>query len=56
MIQRGAEQEKQHLHMDKILSWNMRGLNGPNKQEDVKIFLQQQKAGLVGLLETKLTM
>ena len=40
--------------MDKILSWNMRGMNGPNKQEDVKIFLLQQQAGLVDFLETKI--
>ncbi|KAJ8419765.1 hypothetical protein Cgig2_009194 [Carnegiea gigantea] len=30
-----------------------RGLNGPNKQEDIKIFLHQQQARLVGFLETK---
>ncbi|KAJ8421769.1 hypothetical protein Cgig2_000946 [Carnegiea gigantea] len=35
-------------------SWNVRGLNWPNKQEDVKIFLQLNKIGLVGLLETKI--
>jgi len=39
--------------MDKILCWNVRGMNCRNKQEDIKIFLQQQKVGLVGFLETK---
>ena len=40
--------------MDNIASWNIRGLNWPNKQEDVKIFLHSNKIGLVGLLETKI--
>jgi len=39
--------------VDNITSWNIRGLNGPNKQEDVKIFLNKTKIGLVGLVETK---
>jgi len=25
--------------MDKIISWNVRGMNAPNKQEDIKVFL-----------------
>ncbi|KAJ8419599.1 hypothetical protein Cgig2_000942 [Carnegiea gigantea] len=33
--------------------WNIRGLNWPNKQEDVKIFLHEKQIGLVGLLKTK---
>jgi len=37
----------------RICSWNIRGLNGPNKQEDVKIFLHEKNIGLVGLLEIK---
>ena len=41
-------------HMDSIASWNIRGLNWPNKQEDVNIFLHANKIGLVGLLETKI--
>ncbi|KAJ8431317.1 hypothetical protein Cgig2_032307 [Carnegiea gigantea] len=36
-----------------ICSWNIRGLNWPNKQEDVRLFLQEKQIGLVGLLETK---
>ena len=39
--------------MDSIVCWNVRGLNWPNKQEDLKIFLFNHKVGLVGLLETK---
>jgi len=30
------------------------GMNGPNKQEDIKILLQQHQVGLVGFLETKI--
>ena len=39
--------------MDKIISWNVRGMNAPNKQEDIKVFLQQEQVGLVGFIETK---
>ena len=39
--------------MERICSWNIRGLNWPNKQEDVKIFLHEKQIGFVGLLETK---
>jgi len=40
--------------MDNIARWNIRGLNWPNKQEDVKIFSHDKGIGLVGLLETKI--
>ena len=39
--------------MANFSSWNIRGLNWPNKQEDVKLFLQLNNIGLIGLLETK---
>jgi len=39
--------------MDNIVAWNIRGLNWPNKQVDVHIFLQTNIVGLVGPLETK---
>ncbi|XP_074283422.1 uncharacterized protein LOC141607972 [Silene latifolia] len=39
--------------MDRIGLWNMRGINGPDKQKDVRWFLQQNKLGLCGLVETK---
>ncbi|KAJ8421817.1 hypothetical protein Cgig2_023810 [Carnegiea gigantea] len=42
-----------HPPMDSVVSWNIRGLNWPNKQEDVKVFLRLNKVGLVGLLKTK---
>ena len=42
--------------MDNIASWNIRDLNWPNKQEDVKLFLHNNNIGLVGLLETKIKM
>ena len=42
------------LLMDNILSWNVRGLNAPNKQEDVKNFLHKHGVKLVALLETKM--
>jgi len=40
--------------MDNIASWNICGLNWPNEQEDVKIFLPDKKIGLVQLSETKI--
>jgi len=40
-------------HMDNIVSWNIRGLNWPNKQEEVRSFLHKNKVGMIGLLETK---
>ena len=39
--------------MDNILGWNVRGLNGPNKQKDVKTFYNINKVGLACLMETK---
>ena len=39
--------------MDNIVSWNIRGLNWPNKQEEVRSFIGNNKVGLIGLLETK---
>ena len=38
--------------MDSMITWNIRGLNSPNKQEDIKDFLSKQQVGLVALLET----
>jgi len=40
--------------MSNIASWNVRGLNWPNKQEVVKLFLPLNDVGLVGLIETKI--
>ena len=39
--------------MDRILSWNVRGLNSSQKQSEVCRFIQQHGIGLVGLLEHK---
>ena len=39
--------------MDNILCWNVRGLNGLNKKEDISLVLNKHNVGLVGLLETK---
>ena len=39
--------------MDSILSWNVRGMNAPNKQEDILLFLQKHRVGMIGFLETK---
>ncbi|KAM6543410.1 hypothetical protein CsatB_007857 [Cannabis sativa] len=39
--------------MDKIISWNVRGINSQQKQNMVKHFIAIQKVGLVGLLETR---
>ena len=40
--------------MDSIVSWNIRGLNGLNKQEDLKIFLKKYSIGLGGFLKMKI--
>jgi len=40
--------------MGSISSWNIRGLNWPNKQEDLKIFLHTHRIDFIGLLETKI--
>ena len=40
--------------MDRICAWNVRGLNWPNKPEDLKLFLNKQHVGLMALLETKI--
>ncbi|KAH0675380.1 hypothetical protein KY285_023181 [Solanum tuberosum] len=42
------------MGMVNMLSWNVRGLNGPNKQKEVKLFCSEEHVGLVGLLETKI--
>lgn len=40
------------LGMDNILSWNVRGLHGPNKQKEVKLLSNEERVRLIGLLET----
>ena len=40
--------------MDRILTWNVRGINGVQKQIEVRSFIHQQYVGLVGLLESKI--
>lgn len=42
-----------HMGMDNILCWNVRGLNAPNKQNEVKLLCNKENIGLAGLLETK---
>ena len=39
--------------MDNIIASNIRGLNSPNRQEDIRGFLNKQDVALVALLETK---
>ena len=39
--------------MFNIIAWKVRDLNNPNKQEDIKIFLNKHEVGLMALLETK---
>ncbi|XP_060960884.1 uncharacterized protein LOC133031410 [Cannabis sativa] len=50
-IQEGGEDPL--LFMDKVISWNVRGINSQQKQLNVKQFIALQKADLVGLLETR---
>ncbi|KAJ8423898.1 LOW QUALITY PROTEIN: hypothetical protein Cgig2_010854 [Carnegiea gigantea] len=40
--------------VDNILCWNIRNLNRPNKQEDVKLFLNRNNFDSIGLLQNKL--
>ena len=40
--------------MDKILCWNVRGLNNINKQKDVQQSIQKLNFGVVSLIETKI--
>nr|XP_009600461.1 uncharacterized protein LOC104095915 [Nicotiana tomentosiformis] len=40
--------------MVNCLAWNVRGLNAPNKQREVKLLCYKERTGLIGLLETKL--
>jgi len=40
--------------MDNIVAWNIRGLNWPNKQADLRTFLHTNKIGMIGLMQTKI--
>lgn len=42
------------LLMDSCLVWNVRGLNSPQKQKDIRSLLLEWKVGLVCLVETKI--
>lgn len=35
------------------MCWNVRGMNSPNKQKEIKLLCNAGNIGLVGLLETK---
>ena len=39
--------------MDRILVWNVRGVNNSAKHRDIKMLMNLKKPGLVSLLETK---
>ncbi|XP_062104406.1 uncharacterized protein LOC133815604 [Humulus lupulus] len=45
--------ESHLLVMDRIMAWNVQGLNNPNKQNEIKYLISNKKIGLVGLLETR---
>jgi len=40
--------------MDRLCAWNIRSLNWPIKQEDLKLFLHKQQVGFMALVETKI--
>ncbi|KAL9227860.1 hypothetical protein vseg_003502 [Gypsophila vaccaria] len=40
--------------MDRIGFWNIRGMNKVRKQKEINFFMQNNEAGLFGLLETKI--
>ncbi|XP_074267220.1 uncharacterized protein LOC141590534 [Silene latifolia] len=50
---KGDRRTQLELVMNNIGSWNVRGINGANKQQDVKKFLYHNNIGLYGLVETK---
>ena len=52
-ITEGLNERRGSPLMDNVITWNIRGLNSPNKQEEIKIFLEHQIVGLVAFLETK---
>ena len=52
-ITAGLNERRGSPLMDNIITWNIRGLNSPNKQDDIKIFLEKHRVGLVALLENK---
>lgn len=39
--------------IDRIISWNVRGINTQRKQNEVRSLIQSHGVGVVGLLETK---
>lgn len=41
------------LGIGNILSWNVRGLNVPNKHKEIKLLCNEENVGLIGLLEIK---
>ncbi|XP_048496375.1 uncharacterized protein LOC125495639 [Beta vulgaris subsp. vulgaris] len=54
VVQEGFQEVEDLLkQMDKILIWNVRGLNSQQKKKDVNLVINSQKVGLIGLLETK---
>lgn len=40
--------------MDRICFWNTNGLNKPHKQNEMNLFMNNQRVGLFVLLETKI--
>ncbi|KAJ8420316.1 hypothetical protein Cgig2_007978 [Carnegiea gigantea] len=50
---RSTPQTQPQLDSEGFIPVARKGLNWPNKREDVKSFLVRQNAGMVGLLETK---
>lgn len=42
------------LGMNNMICWNIRGLSGPNKQNEVNILCNKERVGLIRLVETKI--
>ncbi|KAJ8428533.1 hypothetical protein Cgig2_009776 [Carnegiea gigantea] len=53
MFRHKEEDYRKKSWVDNLLSWNVRGLNRMNRQEDVKLFLPVNEVVLASLLETK---
>lgn len=50
---RRGDPSHNHTQMVRVLSWNVRGINSPQKQDEVRKFILKLEVGLVGVLEHK---
>lgn len=41
--------------MTSLVTWNIRGLNDPNKQSEIKSLIRKKNLSMVNLIETKVS-